>query len=104
MLDRDLRERVADLERRTIPLLQRPRRNPFAVHREQVTVGDLMPAGVPIETFGGDYDRIWEGFAVLDKVKGIARLLCGIAGEDHRFAVRYPDVEGGRYAETGADI
>jgi hypothetical protein len=64
----------------------------FGLYREEVPVGNLPPAGVPVEAFGGDHDGIREGFSSLDKVQGVAWPLRGVARKGHRFSVRYPKV------------
>src|SRR5215210_1832440 len=69
---------------------------------EQMPIGDLLPVGVSIEALGGDYDSVREGSAVLDEVQGVARSLGGVADEDHRLAVRYPDVQRSRDPELRA--
>src|SRR3712207_6768542 len=79
------------------------RRSAFGLYREEVPVGNLPPAGVSVEAFGGDHDGTREGFSSLDKVQGVAWPLRGVASKSHCFTVHYPEVQRGIDPELRAE-
>jgi hypothetical protein len=64
-----------------------------------VLVRNLSPSRILVQALGGDDDRSWESLSVLDEVQRIARTLCGVAGEGHRFAVGDAQVQRGPNAK-----
>lgn len=73
------------------------------IHSKEVSVRNVSPSRIPVQALGGDDDRPWESLPALDEVQRIARTLCGVAGEGHRFAIGDAQVERGPHAALGTN-